>query len=92
MLLAGFNDANEELQAALPSNQSYNDDYGGVNAEEAATSIGEEDLKEEKELNEDYDADDLEEQKDESIDTNPEGSKHPASKHGLVEEGPGPDA
>ena len=77
---------------ALPSNQSYNDDYGGVNGDEAATSIGDQDREEEESLNEDYEADALDQKKDEVIDTNPPGSPHPEPDHGLVEEGPGPDA
>ena len=77
---------------ALPSNQSYEDDYGGVNGEEAAMGIGDQDEEEEKSLNEDYEAGELDGKKDEVIDTNPEGTHQPRPRHGLVEEGPGPDA
>ena len=87
-----YNSNDPAHAAPLPSNQAYEDDYGGVNGEEAATSIGEEDLDEEESLNEDFNADDLDGKKDEVIDTNPEGSEHPVPQHGLVEEGPGPDA
>ena len=73
---------------ALPSRQFNADNYG----EQPATSIGEQDAEEEKNLNEDYDAGELDGKKDEVIDTNPEGSPHPTPDHGLVEEGPGPDA
>ena len=72
----------------LPFLQSAADNYG----ENPATSIGEQDAEEEESLNEDYDADELDGKKDEVIDTNPEGSPHPVPDHGLVEEGPAPDA
>lgn len=65
---------------------------GGGYGEEPPISIGEQDAAEEKSLNEDYDAGDLNEKKDEVIDTNPEGTPHQLPDHGLVEEGPGPDA
>ena len=81
-----------QTHPTLPSNQSYDDDYGGVNGDEAATSIGDQDQEEEESLNEDYEADGLDQKKEEVIDTNPPGSPHPVPDHGLVEEGPGPDA
>lgn len=67
-------------------------EHGGGYGEEPPMSIGEQDDAEEKSLNEDYSADELNKKKDEVIDTNPEGSPHPTPDHGLVEEGPGPDA
>ena len=67
-------------------------EHGGGYGENPPMSIGEQDAAEEKSLNEDYDAGDLEKKKDEVIDTNPEGAPHPVPDHGLVEEGPAPDA
>ncbi|MBE7169663.1 MAG: hypothetical protein INR73_03690 [Williamsia sp.] len=75
-----------------PDNHTHDKDYSSVGGGEPSTSIGEQDAEEEESLNGEYEGDDQEDKKDEVIDTNPEGAPHPVPDHGLVEEGPGPDA
>ncbi len=67
----------------------FGDDLDG---DAGATGIGEQDADEQESLNEDYEDKEDEAHINEVIDTNPPGTPPTIPQHGLVEEGPGPDA
>lgn len=64
----------------------------GLAGDPGSTSIGEQDAGEQESLNEVYEDEEDGPGTDEVIDTNPEGTPPVTPTHGLVEEGPGPDA